>query len=461
MSFAGPADPALSQALQIAREKGILVVAAAGNNGPKSPPVYPGADPNVMAVTATDESDRLLKVANQGKYITIAAPGVDVLVPAPGGNVQLTTGTSVATAIVSGVAALLLARKPFLKPEEIRAILVATAKHLGSPGVNSQFGAGLVDALRALKWEVSGRSTLQRESLDRFIASPDASARRVENGFSALAYATQGKATTNAPPPDVRSRDWLAWADVRGTDFDRNTFGSDLKGSQVNAIVGLTHRLTSNFLVGVLGGYEHFDYSSEALNGVLKGDGWTTGVYLGWRFAPNLRFDAAAVWSHILVNDAAGAAAGNFTGHRWLANAGVTGTYRWQSFVFEPSARVYALWEHENSYTDTLGTLQSDRNFETGRASGGIKLSFPFAWSSVVNAAPYAGLYGDYYFSRDDASVAGLTTVPPLEGWSARATGGVVLTFGGGAQLAAGGEYDGIGCNVRIWTWRARGILPF
>ena len=79
---------------------------------------------------------------------------------------------------------------------------------------------------------------------------------------------------------------------MRGTDFSRNTFGSDLKGAQVNAIAGLTRKFTPNFLVGVLAGYEHFDYSSQAFNGVLKGDGWTTGAYLGWRFAPNLRFDA-------------------------------------------------------------------------------------------------------------------------------------------------------------------------
>ena len=89
MSFAGPRDPALAQMLQIAREKGILVIAAAGNNGPKSPPLYPGADPNVMAVTATDVSDRLFNNANQGKYITVAAPGVDILVPAPNGACSL------------------------------------------------------------------------------------------------------------------------------------------------------------------------------------------------------------------------------------------------------------------------------------------------------------------------------------------------------------------------------------
>jgi len=461
MSFAGPRDPALSQALQIVREKGILVIAAAGNNGPKSPPLYPGADRSVMAVTATDENDRLFNGANQGKYVTVAAPGVDILVPAPGGGVQFTTGTSVATANVSGVAALLLAHKPSLKPEEIRAILVTTARHLGARGINPQFGAGLVDPLKALELVVSEKPASEQDSVKRLLASLDASGKRVDDDFSALGYAGMDRTATKAPPPAAPSRDWLAWIDVRGADFSRNTFGSDLKGAQVNAIAGLTRRFTPNFLVGVLVGYEHFDYSSQAFNGVLKGDGWTTGAYLGWRLAPNLRFDAAAAWSDILANDVAGTAAGNFTGHRWLTTGGVTGTYGWQSFVLEPSARVYALWEHENSYTDSLGTLQSDRNFVTGRTSGGVKVSYPFAWSSAVKLAPYAGLYGDYYFSRDDALAAGLTTVPLLAGWSGRATAGVAATFGGGAQVAAGGEYGGIGGNTRIWTWRVRGRVPF
>ena len=102
-------------------------------------------------MTATDDHDRLFKGANQGKYITVAAPGVDVLVPAPNDGIQLTTGTSVATAHVTGVAALLLAQKPTRTPEEIRAILVQTAKHLGPKGSEAQFGAGLVDPLKALK----------------------------------------------------------------------------------------------------------------------------------------------------------------------------------------------------------------------------------------------------------------------------------------------------------------------
>ncbi len=461
MSFAGPPDPALAQALQIAREKGVLLIAAAGNAGPKSAPLYPGADPNVMAVTATDESDQLFKGANQGRYVTVAAPGVDILVPAPDGGVQVTTGTSVATANVSGVAALMIAHKPSLTPEQIRAILVATAKHLGSQGINPQFGAGLVDPLKALQFVVSDIPGAQRDSLNSFLASPDGNSKRVAEGFSALGYASEDGLATKAPLRVVAPRDWLAWIDVRGADFNQNTFGSDLKGVQVNAIAGLTHKLTPDFLVGVLGGYEHFDYTSQAYNGVLKGDGWTTGAYLGWRLGPNLRFDAGGAWSDIFADDSSGLATGNFTGQRWLATGGLTGTYNWQAIVLEPSARVFALWEHENAYTDSLGTLQGEHDFTTGRAASGVKVSYPFTWSETVTLAPYVGVYGDYYFSEDNAANVGLTTVPLLQGWSGRATGGVTMTFGRGALISAGGEYGGIGGDFQIWTWRVRGSVAF
>jgi hypothetical protein len=373
--------------------------------------------------------------------------------------VQFTTGTSVATANVSGVAALLIAQKPSVTPEEIRAILVRTAKHLGSRGINPQFGAGLVDPLKALELLTSYMP--EQDGVRRLFASADTSSKYVEDGFSALGYAPDDRLVTKTTRPlAAPSRDWLAWIDVRGADFNRNTFGSDLKGTQVNAIAGLTRKFTPNFLVGVLGGYEHFDYSSQAFNGVLKGDGWTAGAYLGWRLTPNLRFDAGGALSNILVNDAAGMASGNFIGYRWLVTGGLTGTYAWRAVLVEPSARVFALWEHENAYTDSLGTLQTERNFATGRASGGVKVSYPLAWSSTTIVAPYLGLYGDYYFSRDDATTIGLTTVPLLQGWSGRVTGGVAMTFGRGA-LSAGGEYGGIGSDFHIWTWRVRGTVGF
>jgi hypothetical protein len=150
MSFAGPADPRLRDALRAASNKGMVLIAASGNAGPNSPPLYPAADPNVIAVTATDAKNALFSQAVRGNHIAVSAPGVDVLVPAPGGAYQLSTGTSVAAAEVSGVAALMLERNPKLTGKEVRAILMRTALDLGPKGRDRLYGAGLVDALQAV-----------------------------------------------------------------------------------------------------------------------------------------------------------------------------------------------------------------------------------------------------------------------------------------------------------------------
>jgi subtilisin family serine protease len=140
----------MHEMLAAAHRNGMVLVAAAGNNGPQAPEAYPAAYPEVIAVTATDIDDKLFDGANQGRYVSVAAPGVDVLVAAPNGGYDFTTGTSVATAHVSGLAALLLERDPVLTPDAVRAILMRTARDLGPAGRDDQFGAGLVDAYEAL-----------------------------------------------------------------------------------------------------------------------------------------------------------------------------------------------------------------------------------------------------------------------------------------------------------------------
>jgi filamentous hemagglutinin family protein len=166
MSFAGPRDPAMARALHAAHDAGIVLVAAAGNDGPKSPPLYPAADPDVIAVTATDIHDKVFLRANQGRYIAVAAPGVDIPVPAPEGAYQLTTGTSVASAEVSGMAALLIERNPSLTPDDIRHILTSTARHRGGSGRNDVYGSGLVDPPSAIRAAAGARSAA-REPAER------------------------------------------------------------------------------------------------------------------------------------------------------------------------------------------------------------------------------------------------------------------------------------------------------
>jgi subtilisin family serine protease len=150
MSFAGPYDPMLQLALKKARDKGVVLIAAAGNMGPQSPPLYPAADENVIAVTAIDENDKLMPQANQGPHVALAAPGVNVLEAAPRGAYNFTTGTSVAAAHVSGVAALILERDPAIDLARLEDVLFSTARDLGAPGRDAMFGYGLVDPYRAL-----------------------------------------------------------------------------------------------------------------------------------------------------------------------------------------------------------------------------------------------------------------------------------------------------------------------
>ena len=150
MSFAGPNDPLLGQAIAAAVKQGVVVIAAAGNGGPEAQAAYPGAFPNVIAVTAIDDRDGLFQSANRGTYIAVAAPGVDIIGAAPKGAYEISSGTSMAAAHVSGIAALMLEKNPKLTPKEIRDGLSKSARQ--PPRLIAEdMGAGIVDAAEALK----------------------------------------------------------------------------------------------------------------------------------------------------------------------------------------------------------------------------------------------------------------------------------------------------------------------
>ena len=151
MSFAGPKDALIERAINAVAAKGILLVAASGNAGAKSPPLYPAANPNVIAVSATDAKDKLFEASNRGSHVALAAPGAEIFLPAPDQKYQITSGTSFAAAYVSGIAALMLERNGALKPDDLRAILTRTARDLGSPGRDDLFGAGEADAYAAVE----------------------------------------------------------------------------------------------------------------------------------------------------------------------------------------------------------------------------------------------------------------------------------------------------------------------
>lgn len=185
MSFAGPKDAVIERAIAATAARGLVLIAAAGNAGAKSPPLYPAANPNVIAVSATDQQDRLFSASNRGNHIALAAPGVDIFLPAPDGKYQMTSGTSFSAAYVSGVAALLLERNYALKPEALRMTLAKTARDLGSPGRDDLFGDGEADAFAAVM-AVPADSAAPVAAASGTTKREDAQPRRDEPGIRAI-----------------------------------------------------------------------------------------------------------------------------------------------------------------------------------------------------------------------------------------------------------------------------------
>ena len=150
MSFVGPKDALLQRAIEAGIAKGVIFVAAAGNGGPLAEHAYPAAYNGVIAVTAIDSNDQLYSMANRGDYIALAAPGVDILAPAPNSAYEMSSGTSLAAAHVSGIIALMLERRPSLSTEEARDILRRTARDPDQAAMANGLGAGIIDAARAV-----------------------------------------------------------------------------------------------------------------------------------------------------------------------------------------------------------------------------------------------------------------------------------------------------------------------
>jgi subtilisin family serine protease len=121
-------DPALPAAIRYAVRHEVVVVAAAGNDG-SSDRTYPAAEPLVIGVAATNPSDRLYSWSNRGRWVTVAAPGINTSA-VPGGGLFRFQGTSSAAALVSGVAGACLSAAPSLTPALVRRALVAGAARI-------------------------------------------------------------------------------------------------------------------------------------------------------------------------------------------------------------------------------------------------------------------------------------------------------------------------------------------
>jgi len=155
LGFSAPSAPkSLQDAVDYAYGKGVVIVAAAGNDNTGTPR-YPAALNHVIAVAATDSNDKKASFSNFGNHIDVAAPGVNILSTLKDGQYGMMNGTSMAAPNVSGVVALIMAHNPSMTPGQVETLLTSTSTDLGAPKKDSIFGYGLVNAFAALNGKVA------------------------------------------------------------------------------------------------------------------------------------------------------------------------------------------------------------------------------------------------------------------------------------------------------------------
>ncbi len=142
ISLTGPDNQLLAAAVSRLRERGVLMVAAVGNQGPSAPPLYPAAYTEVIGVTAADSSGKLYRWANRGEQVMFASNGVTVPVAHPDAGMVADSGTSLASPVV---AAALACQRNELSEDKAIGALINAAKDLGRPGRDTEFGHGFLD----------------------------------------------------------------------------------------------------------------------------------------------------------------------------------------------------------------------------------------------------------------------------------------------------------------------------
>jgi hypothetical protein len=150
VSLVGSAPSSLMEsAVNYASANGVVTVASSGNWGTDQPG-YPAAFDGAVAVGATTEGDQRPTFSNYGAWLSLSAPGVNIVTTDRFGGYSSSTGTSPAAAVTSGVFALLFAAEPALTREAAIERVESGATDLGSSGWDPYFGHGRLDSYAAL-----------------------------------------------------------------------------------------------------------------------------------------------------------------------------------------------------------------------------------------------------------------------------------------------------------------------
>jgi type VII secretion-associated serine protease mycosin len=159
MSFGDPNDDFAERAAILeARRADVVLIAGAGNRPRDQQVLYPASYEGVLAVGGVDRNGNHAPISVTGPQVALSAPAVDITTTTTrangGGGYQTARGTSDATAIVAGAAALVRAKYPNLTAPEVIHRLTATATDKGAPGRDEEYGNGVLNLVAALTADV-------------------------------------------------------------------------------------------------------------------------------------------------------------------------------------------------------------------------------------------------------------------------------------------------------------------
>ncbi|MBI3771860.1 MAG: S8 family serine peptidase [Gammaproteobacteria bacterium] len=148
VSYGVSGSATVQSAGQYMHGKGGVIAVSAGNGG-----VYDATTPSdaLLSVGATDSNDIIASFSTSGSFVDLSAPGVNIPSTNNAGSYSYWSGTSFSSPVVAGVAALVLAANPALSPAQVDNILITTADDLGAVGYDMYYGAGRVNAAKAVQ----------------------------------------------------------------------------------------------------------------------------------------------------------------------------------------------------------------------------------------------------------------------------------------------------------------------
>lgn len=323
----------------------------------------------------------------------------------------------------------------------------ASAMAIGNPFNFGGCGGTLANFLAGIIGNTSGDNTSNaiNKATDNALGVGSGTANTTQSFGADLS--TGSDDAVSVVSPDTRM---TMWADLAGTAWDGDQTAD---GDQINFNAGIGYNISPDMVVGLFGGYESYDYDARSVLGDISGDGATIGVYAGWQASPDWRLSGHVGWSRLdydirtNVGGPGGIITGSYDADRVMASLTARGNYAFSHGIFEPLARIYALREDHDAWTDSTGFIQAAATDVTGRGTIGGTWKFAPVMASSGDISPYVGLFGDYLFGDiDQPFIVGGPTPDGLSGrvstgFTLASTNGFVFGVDGQIGLLGSGEF--------------------